>query len=106
MKKFDLDISGVDLFVEIPAYKEGTIFFENEEDVALMDTLLDIPNITEVCLDHARWAKVRFVAIPNRLEVIQLKEDVNGAINKAIIIAQEQLEDYQKELEDDHLSCM
>lgn len=92
MKKFDLGISGVDLFIEIPAYKEGTTFFENEEDDLLMDKLLDIPNITEVCLDHARWVRVKFTTIPSDEEVAELRKNINEVINRVIYVCAEENE--------------
>lgn len=91
MKKFDLPLCGVDVIIEIPTYKEGNTYFDLDgEDDLLFDKLLDIPNITEVCLDHCRWVRAKFDKIPSDKEVVELRKNINEVINRVIYVCEKE----------------
>ena len=94
MKKFDLALCGVEVIIEIPTYKEGETYFDLDgEDDLMMDKLIDIPNITEVCLNHCRWVRAYFVNIPSDEEIAELRKNINEVINRVIYVCAEENED-------------
>ena len=93
MKKFDLELCGVDVIIGLPTYKDGETSFDLErEDDLLFDKLLDIPNVTEVTLDHCRWLRAKFDKIPSDEEVAELRKNINEVINRVIYVCTEETE--------------